>query len=323
MGIVRGRHGSGHATWQGSGTRLGVGLLLVSALSLAGCATTGIESIRGGAESIAFARSLPANARPRIAVGPILDHSGLGPLSLYAQGLLLARRPGYKGEAPTPTSTTAAVRDLLSTELFNSGAFIVLERGDDLNDVLAEQAFAAGPLADPRLALPAGQLEGAQYLLLGAITSFDAGLSGWSIPVPIPLGGRDFTSGIALANISSQKGEVTLDLRLVDVATGRVVKTLAVEGTNRSYGLGLSGIVSGRHGAAVIPPGLIGAYARTPVEKALQDMATKAVEALAAATVPTSAMPVSAPATDTPVGTVSPAAPDAAPGPMPDGGADH
>jgi len=76
---------------------------------------------------------------------------------------------------------------MLVTDLFGSNRFIVLER-ESLNDVLAEQEFCIGQGWWTLRAIPPKQLEGAELIVLGALTALDAGKEGGAIPDPVPVG---------------------------------------------------------------------------------------------------------------------------------------
>jgi curli biogenesis system outer membrane secretion channel CsgG len=212
------------------------------------------------------ARTLASGERPRIAVGRIIDKSRDQNSLAYQLKLL-----GLE-DTVSPADVTAGIRDLLTTALFDSDRFIVLER-ELLDEILTELAFAgSGPTP-----LPQGQLEGAELLLLGAVTAFNAGQSGGvAFPIPVPLNDQgDF----GIIDVELRRSYVAMDLRLLDVRTGRVVFSVAVEGTAHKFGAGLAGILSLEHGHIPLPV-LLGAFANTPVEAAIGKMVDRAVETL-------------------------------------------
>lgn len=233
------------------------GLLLLGLL-FAGCASTA-EVTRGAGDRLSDAQALPLHARPRIAVGAILDKT---------QGQLLAEiNLAAPGEQNSVSGLTQGLHDLLVTELFASQRFIVLER-DALNDVISEQEFARSAKVGDATRIAPAQLEGADYIVLGALTAFDSGAGGGALPIPIPLSERgDF----GILNIRAQRGHVAMDLRVIAVKTGRVVHSTAVEGRNWRMGLDLTGFFrAGR--SSVRLPGLLTLFSNTPVEEALQKM---------------------------------------------------
>ena len=83
-----------------------------------------------------------------------------------------------------------------------------------------------------------------------------------------------------LARIGLKRGYTSLDLRLVDVATGRVVQTVAVEGRHSRFNFGFD--VFADVGRAYVPlPNVLQLFKNTPIERALQEMVGKAVDTLA------------------------------------------
>jgi curli biogenesis system outer membrane secretion channel CsgG len=261
--------------------RLRIRALACAALALL-AACTGTTVSRGAGQTIAQAQNEAANGpKYRIAVGGIIDKTDpLAEQSMMKQLVLLnAGRPAE--QQMTPSALTQGVRDMLVTELFNSGQFIVLER-DALDEVTLEQEFSASARAGDATRIPHGQLEGAELLVVGAITAFDAGAGpeGFAIPIPVPLG--SYRNGAAVFNLSFKRGYVAMDLRIVDVATGRVVNATAVEGRNTKYGISLGGLAGGRFGYVPLPKGLVGYFENTPVQEALQKMVGAAIETVAA-----------------------------------------
>lgn len=263
------------------------------ALAAVGCNSSAV--VRGEGDSIAAVRALPENARPRIAVLPVVDHSPLyGAKSLDLNLILLnLHRPA--DQAVGKLQFTGGIRDMLVTELFASQAFIVLER-DGLAAIDAEQAFAASPRFDARTTAPGGALEGAQFLVAAAITSFDTGSEGGAVPIPIPGVINSNVAALGVLNLGFKKGSIGLDVRVIDARTGRVVHTGAVEGNNTKVGVDLAVMAAARGLGATQLPDLISAFKNTPVEAALQKMSLLAVNEIAKAFQP----PLAVPAAGTP-----------------------
>lgn len=259
-------------------TRLALPALLIAAL-LPACNST--QVVRGEGDAIAFVRALPENARPRIAVLPVLDRTpAYGVRSLDLNLVLVnLRRP--EPEQMSKLAFTSAVRDMLVTELFASKGFIVLER-EGLPALIAEQAFAEGGRFDPSTVVKAGDLEGAQYLVAAAITAFDTGSEGGALPIPIPGVISSDVSALGVLNLGYKKGYVAMDVRVIDAKTGRVLHSGAVEGSNTKVGVDLAAIAAARGIGITQVPNLIRAFKNTPVEQALQKMSIAAVEEIAA-----------------------------------------
>lgn len=250
-----------------------------AALALTACGNVA-QVTRGEGASIATAQTV--QALPRIAVGGIIDKTDpVTDKSLTHQLVLINGRRVPQQQEMNVSSVTLGIRDMLTTELFGSGKFIVLER-EALKDVLVEQEFSQSRGADAKTSIPLGQLEGAQLLVLGAITAFDAGLDGGALPIPIPLS-RNGDFGVL--QVSGKRGYVAMDLRVIEVKTGRVLSSTAVEGRNWRFGLDLTGFFHVGHGSIALP-GLLRYFNNTPVEAALQKMVTAAVERISEQPVP-------------------------------------
>jgi len=250
------------------------GLVLV-VLTLVGCATTA-EVTKGGGATIGAAQAEKYDGpKARITVGAIVDKTGdadkKGSLR-YQLGVL--RRRSSSPESFHTENVVGGIRDLVTTALFQSNRFIVLER-DTIGDALVEQEFSTSGKVGEASRIPIGQVEGAELLVVGALTGFDAGAAGGGgFPIPIPINrGRDFV----VLDVEIRKSHVAMDLRVIDVRTGRIVSTVAVEGSARKFGAGLSGFARTRHGGMVRIPTLLRGFANTPVEKAISEMVDAAV----------------------------------------------
>ncbi len=248
-------------------------LLALIAAFTAACATSS-RVTHGEGASIAEARGEAADAKLRIAVGGIIDKSGEGKGSLKA-GLAALNGDG----AGSPALFASGVRDVLTTALFQSGRFIVLER-DAISDALIEQEFSTEGRASEQTRIPLGEIEGAQLLVVGAITGFDSGVTaGEGFPIPIPLNGR---GDLAILKLKFRRGFIGMDLRVIDTVTGRVVSAVAVDGRATRFSTALTGFArAGGDRSHVHLPITLRAFANTPVEAAIQKMADAAVKRIA------------------------------------------
>ena len=242
-------------------------------LLLAGCASSSAVVTRGEGATLNAAQAEGANGgKYRVMVAAVIDKTDpLQDQSLQRQVDLVNVN---RGEAPkmSPVSVTHGVRDMLVTELFQKDRFIVLERAA-LDEAITEQEFSASPRAGEATRIPKGQLEGADLIVLCAITAFDAGLEGGSLPIPIPLGDRgDF----GVMKVRYKRGYVSMDLRVVDARTGRVLSSVAIEGRNRRFGFDFGVHLRNQNVRADLP-GVLTWFQNTPVEQALQEMVTAAV----------------------------------------------
>ncbi|MDE0855524.1 MAG: hypothetical protein OSA97_13985 [Nevskia sp.] len=147
--------------------------------------------------------------------------------------------------------------DMLADSLFNTGRFIVLER-EHLNEVTAEQDLSNSGRFKPQTAAPIGQLEGAQLLIRGTVTAFEPACKGGSLII-----------------LSGNQACVTINIRIIDAATGRVVNATTVNGTSASNSVGLI------FARGDMPIGL-GAYSKTPMEQAIRNCIEAAVNSIVA-----------------------------------------
>jgi curli biogenesis system outer membrane secretion channel CsgG len=147
--------------------------------------------------------------------------------------------------------------EMLATALFNTNRYIVLER-QTLQDVLAEQDLGASGRVRRDTAAPLGQIEGAELLVIGAVTEFEPGSSGIGGGIG---GGSSSIAGGILGGI--KRSHIAIDLRVIDAKTSRLVAATTVEGTATDIA-GLAGLAGG-HLA-----GGLGGWHKQPIEKALR-----------------------------------------------------
>jgi len=157
--------------------------------------------------------------------------------------------------------------EMLTTELFNTNRFIVLER-QQLQDILKEQDLGASGRVRPETAAPIGQVEGAEILVYGAVTAFEpnyrGGGGGFVIPgLNVGLGG------------AAKQAYMAIDLRLVDTRTSRILAATTVEGKSTDYGAIFGAVIGG--GTTRMPLGL-GGWKNTPMEKAIRVCIKRAVD---------------------------------------------
>ncbi len=157
--------------------------------------------------------------------------------------------------------------EMLTTELFNTNRFIVLERRE-LHDVIKEQDLGASGRVRPNAAAPIGQIEGAELLVVGAVTAFEpnyrGGGGGLVIPgLPIGLG------------VGGKQAYMAIDLRVIDTRTSRILAATTVEGKSTDFG-GIFGAAIGG-GTTRMPFGL-GGWQKTPMEKAIRVCIHRAVQ---------------------------------------------
>ncbi len=160
--------------------------------------------------------------------------------------------------------------DMLTTALFNSGRFIVLER-EAIDDVMAEQDLGASGRVREDTAAAIGEIEGAELLVVAAVTEFSENASG----------SRGSFGGSRIGKIAgaitggSSSAHMAIDLRIIDTNTSRVLAATSVEGEAKDFDIGgaLAGYTS-RHALG----GSLSSWENTPREKALRQVIGQAVE---------------------------------------------
>ena len=230
-------------------------LALTIALTASGCATEAVVS-GGGGPTMEAAQAIPYDGpKARLAVVKFVDKT--------AQGA------GQIGDG---------MSDMLTTALFNTNRFIMLDR-EDLNAVVSEQDFAEAGRVSDATAAKMGALEGAELLVMGAVTEFEPDYigAGGLIVGAVTLGA---SIAIASNNKDAPIGAVTymdslvaIDLKIVDARTGRIVYAGTVRGDYKNWGGGIIGGVGG--GDSRVPVGL-GGWAGTGVEQAIRVCIRKA-----------------------------------------------
>ncbi len=210
-------------------------LLVLFAAALAGCTSATVVSSDSG-PTISQVQAEPAHGpKKRIAVMPFEYKAAKGSFRQVGHGL----------------------SQMMTDALVNSNAFIVEERSR-LNEVMEEQNLGDTGRFNPSTVAPKGALEGAQLLVYGSVTEFEANCRGG-----------------ALLLFGAKEACVGINIRIVDAATGRVVNSTSVEGTSGSGGVGLV------FATTPMPIGL-GAWSHTPLEQAMRRCIDAAVKHIVA-----------------------------------------
>lgn len=191
----------------------------------------------------------------------LIDNTRVGQFSALEAGLVVGRHHAQ------PEDFLAGVRDLLITGLLNTGAFTVLER-ENLDELTRERLRRA---EQGEAVAVNDSLEGADLVVAAAITSFEPG-GGGAFPVPIPVGDDSFTV------IWLRRGSSTLsmDLRVLDVETGRIVHSNAVRGKASRFSVSLDAFI-GLGDSFLTLPSVLSYLNKTPLHAAILEMVTLAV----------------------------------------------
>jgi curli biogenesis system outer membrane secretion channel CsgG len=149
----------------------------------------------------------------------VMGVSGIGlPQSGLAQGKLRIAVTAFENKVRMPWWDTSwrigeGLAEMLTTELMRTDRFIVVER-QALGDVVREQELGQSGLTRRETAAPTGQVLGAQVVVRGAVTEFEARSSG---------GGAGVRSRDVAFEGKFQSAHVALDLRLIDTSSGQVI----------------------------------------------------------------------------------------------------
>ncbi len=175
-------------------------LAVLVAFAIAACAPTA-DVAPAGAELRPF-RLAPLGAEPRylVAVYDVETDPTRVDVSLL---------PARDRDARLFTDLGSGIGDVVTRELFELDRFDLVERRN-LAAILLEQDLGQSDRFDPSTAANVGRLVGADLILVGAVTELSIDRS--SAVVPGFLGGATVTTVV-----------VEVELRFVDVATGRIL----------------------------------------------------------------------------------------------------
>jgi len=236
-------------------------ILLVLAfilLWLYSCAPTATVTSTGG-PTIAEAQAEQYNGpKARLAVGEFQDKTakGEGESGWFGMFSIHFKEIGD------------GMRDMLTTALFNTNRFIVLER-EQLETVMKEQDLGASGRIKKGTEAKVGEIYGADLIITAAVTEFEGSAKG--------AGGGTKVLGVIVGG-GVKKAHIAIDLRIIDANTSQIVAATSVEGAATSFAAGGYTNIGGD-----LPIGL-GGFAKTPTEKAIRVCIQKAVEYIASKT---------------------------------------
>jgi len=234
-------------------------LLLVASSALWGQAGTKVRVTEGSGQSMAAVQGEHYNGpKARIAVARF-ENKTADAQSWYSPSI---------GDG---------MADMLTTALVNSGRYIVLER-ESLDTVLDEQDLGASGRIRQDTAAAIGEIEGAELLVVAAVTEF-SGNAGGTRAGGGGIGGRVFG---AIAG-GSRKAHMAIDLRVVDATTSRILAATSVEGEAKDFNIG--GALGGWTGSVGLG-GALSTWKNTPREKALRQVIGAAVDYVISVTPP-------------------------------------
>lgn len=189
-----------------------------------------------------------------------LDMNYTGPRANIAVGDFTVKARGatrYIGDG---------LREMLESALFESLRFNVLDRLDP-QGLKAEQQLSYSKMARRDSRKLGAQMEVAELMIYGTVTEFEADAKGAGVEASAP-------SVPVTASAAGKSAHMAIDIRVVDVASGRLVAAKRIAGSAASYKAS-AGTVFGT-GEGPIPVSL-GAYSNTPMELAIRDCIYRSV----------------------------------------------
>lgn len=136
----------------------------------------------------------------------------------YAKPRLAVR--SFEDRTQEQDAPASAVMDMMVTELDKSGIFELVER-ESFNDIAEELELSQSGLVDPSMVLEVGKIHSAQYTMRGAITIYyyNEKKNGFSI--------------IIGSTVEAKTAYVTLDIRIIDNTTSKVVYSAVKQGQSK------------------------------------------------------------------------------------------
>ena len=226
--------------------------LLAIIIWLASCAPTAQVTSYGGPSIEEAQAERYDGPKARLAVGEFQDKTAKGG---WTGGWLGMYGMNFK-------QIGDGMQDMLTTALFNTNRFIVLER-EQLGEVLKEQDLAASGRVKKGTEAPTGEIYGAELLITAAVTEFEGGAKG--------VGGGTKVLGVTVGG-GVKKAHIAIDIRIIDTKTSQIVAATSVEGSATNIALGGLTNIGGSL------PVAMGGFSKTPTEKAIRICIQKAVE---------------------------------------------
>ncbi|HDG97801.1 MAG TPA: hypothetical protein ENG73_06490 [Desulfobacterales bacterium] len=253
---------------------IGIVIFVAGLLSLSGCLESQVQpkaKVDTGLEQL-----LPPYSGPKAKVAVAKFEWKVG-------GSSSTTKIGFGGQAITVQHSeydgyTTGLRDMLTTALVQSHRYRVLER-QNLDAIKQEMALARTGYTD-KSGIKKGGIKGADLLIVAAVTGWEPGSSG----AGGGLGGGLFGKASAILGGlrgAFKKSSMAMDIRIIDTHTSEVLAATRVEGEAKDINIGGAlGVLTG--GGAL--GGGLGAFAKTPMEKAIRTCIYEAVKYIVANT---------------------------------------
>jgi len=157
--------------------------------------------------------------------------------------------------------------DMLTTELVQSGKYIVIERSE-LDKIIQEQRLGQTGLVTSESAAQGGKLLGVELAIVGAVTEY--GMAKGSTGVRV--------KGIGVG-VKSQKATVAVDVRMISTTTGEILAADNVRKESTSRGLRLSTPRGGFDNRKAFDTSVVGKATRSCIEN-IMDVVEKQMSKL-------------------------------------------
>ena len=204
------------------------------------------------------------------------NDAGAAPLPPYSGPKARVAIADFDVKAAKATGEIGSgLREMLITAMVNSNRFSVLER-QQLGAVMQEQELSASGAAQQGSGPQRGKIKTADLIVTAAVTEFEPAASGGAAGI----GGRGgVASGVlgGLLGAAMNKSHMAMDIRIVDTSTSEVLSSTRVQGEASDVA---GGFMMGFMGSWALGGGL-GAYANTPMEKAIRICIIEAVRYIA------------------------------------------
>lgn len=166
----------------------------------------------------------------------------------------------------------AAIGEMLSTALVNTGKFIVLASQEETAELIDEIDFGQSGYTEEGRSPEKGLMEGADLLVTGAVTTFepDAGGGGGM------LGGLK-KSAFGKVGVSSKKAKIAIELKLIDIRTRRILKAKTIKAESKHWKTDMAG---GGWTKDIALVGGLGVYSNEPMEEAIRAVLAETVETI-------------------------------------------
>ena len=125
----------------------------------------------------------------------------------------------------------AAIGEMLSTALTNTGRFIVLASQEEVAELADEIDLAQSGYVEEGRGPEKGLMEGADILVTGAVTAFEPNAGGGG---GVLVGFKKKAFG--KIGVKSKTAEIIMDIKLIDILTRRILKVTSIDAKSKKLG---------------------------------------------------------------------------------------